>query len=91
MLVLSNMSSTPLFFPKIPSFLELTIFNYSDYCNVCNIYSKHYNKHCTACNKKLCTVKGNIWSEKDQKYICEKCRYKMVKNNKHVTFQLEIN
>jgi len=65
----------------IPSFLELEILSYSDFCIICNIATKHEFTNCCDCDKILCFnhisgiyslyTNGGI---KPFNYICLDCR-----------------
>lgn len=81
-------SRTTLFFPKIPSILELEILNIAGYCTLCDMYGNHNIKPCIFCDKIICyDYDDDIWIlEKTGKEICQQCRYEVIKGNKPFTF-----
>ena len=50
-------------FPQVPSYIELEILNYVNYCSVCNIHDNktHPMKYCIGCDKDLCEILGDLW------------------------------
>ena len=75
-------------FPQIPSYLELQILSFVDYCNVCKIHEKHPIKLCILCDKHICyKYDDNIWTlNNTNKEICQDCRSRVIKKGKKCTF-----
>jgi len=64
-------------FPSIPSFLELNIFDYTGFCQICKYYTNHDMTNCEYCGSVLCLeYSEGIWKIVNGKYICFLCRIK---------------
>lgn len=74
--------------PNIPSFLELYILDFIDYCSVCNVHEKHPIKLCIDCEKHICfSYDDNIWFlNNTSDVICIDCRIKRLKNQSPIMF-----
>jgi hypothetical protein len=82
-------STTPLFFPKIPSFLEIKILDTAGWCDICRIYNKHKTFECCFCKRNLCLKKGDLWNfgyQNVDTFICKYCRVKVQKNERYFIF-----
>lgn len=77
-------------FPQVPSFIELEILSFVNYCDVCDIHDnkQHPIKLCLGCDKHICySYDDNIWSlNQSGKEICQECRRKIVRSNKPFIF-----
>lgn len=73
--------------PKIPSCIELIILDYSGYCPICKKFVNHNLVNCVDCDSILClNYSGGIYTLKDKRYICKKCRINKINKSKPVTF-----
>lgn len=74
---------------SLPSYIELVVLEYADYCPTCNIYSYHTVDVCSHCNNPIC--KYGLLFKYNGKAVCKICRSKIAIGNSRFTFETTFN
>lgn len=74
---------------NLPSYIELSVLLYANYCPTCNIYDYHTIGVCELCDNPIC--KYTILFKYNNKLVCKKCRNKISITNRLYTFEAILN